>query len=139
MKEKCFQILFSLILILGTSACGDDYYTDDYLRNNDEKLCGKNWQETYETVLDGTETKCIHSIIFSQQRTGKESYIYYKEGQSIPVLEQNYAFYWDWTDNMEAIKLVYGTGTDEKFENVWARESYLSGKLHGKEVTFRKQ
>ena len=28
-----------LILVLGLGACGDDiYYTDDYLRNSDEKL-----------------------------------------------------------------------------------------------------
>lgn len=35
------KILFLLMIVMGLSSCGDEYYTDDYLRNSDEKLCAK--------------------------------------------------------------------------------------------------
>ena len=45
-RLNCTRFALLLILVLGLGACGDDvYYTDDYLRNSDEKLCGKTWTE----------------------------------------------------------------------------------------------
>ena len=50
-----------LILVLGLGACGDDiYYTDDYLRNSDEKLCGKTWTENSKMDND---MKCVHQFL----------------------------------------------------------------------------
>ena len=43
------KILFLLMIVMGLSSCGDEYYTDDYLRNSDEKLCAKKWVEEYTT------------------------------------------------------------------------------------------
>ena len=53
-RLNCTRLaLLLLILVLGLGACGDDiYYTDDYLRNSDEKLCNKIWTEMYETDND---------------------------------------------------------------------------------------
>ena len=50
-RLNCTRLaLLLLILVLGLGACGDDiYYTDDFLRNSDEKLCNKIWTEKYET------------------------------------------------------------------------------------------
>ena len=39
------KILFLLMIVMGLSSCGDEYYTDDYLRNSDEKLCAKNREQ----------------------------------------------------------------------------------------------
>lgn len=35
------KTLFLLVAIVGLSSCGDKYYSDDYLRNSNAKLCGK--------------------------------------------------------------------------------------------------
>lgn len=65
-----FVLLF--IMTLGLGACGDDvYYTDDYLRNSDEKLCGKSWVETYITK-DGVDL-CTHILYFRLDHKGKET------------------------------------------------------------------
>ena len=40
---------------------------------------------------------------------------------------------------MEGLKLDHGAGEVYYFENVWVRQNYLSGKLDGVEVTFRKE
>ena len=37
------KTLFLLVAIVGLSSCGDKYYSDDYLRNSNAKLCGKTW------------------------------------------------------------------------------------------------
>lgn len=57
------KILFLLMIVVGLSSCGDEYYTDDYLRNSDEKLCSKIWVEEYET--DNNEV-CEHYLEFSR-------------------------------------------------------------------------
>ena len=48
-KLNYARFILLLVLTLGLNACGGDdvYYTDDYLRNSDEKLCGKTWSENY--------------------------------------------------------------------------------------------
>ena len=42
------KILFLLMIVMGVSSCGDEYYTDDYLRNSDEK---------FPVPVDGEEVK----------------------------------------------------------------------------------
>ena len=37
------KTLLLLVAIVGLSSCGDKYYSDDYLRNSNAKLCGKTW------------------------------------------------------------------------------------------------
>lgn len=136
--KKIFYNLFLLpVLALCMTACGDDYYTDDFLKNSSDKLCGYVWEEVYDSQLEGVDMTCVHRIKFNK-KDGNESMTYYKEGQSIPVSKTEYAFYWEWCKDMETIQLKYGTGNDEFFENVWVRETYLSGKLHNKTVTFKK-
>ncbi len=34
------KTLLLLVAIVGLSSCGDKYYSDDYLRNSNAKLCG---------------------------------------------------------------------------------------------------
>ena len=40
---------------------------------------------------------------------------------------------------MEGLRLDRGANEVYYFENVWVRQNYLSGKLDGVEVTFRKE
>ena len=45
-----------------------------------------------------------------------------------------------WIDQeMEGLRLDRGANEVYYFENVWVRQNYLSGKLDGVEVTFRKE
>ena len=127
-----------LILVLGLGACGDDvYYTDDYLRNSDEKLCGKTWSENYETDDD---MNCVHQLKFTQDRSGQEIFHYYRLNESRPARTETYNFNWEWIDQeMEGLKLDRGAGEIHYFDNVWVRQNYLSGKLNGIEVTFIKE
>lgn len=132
------QFVLFLIITLGLSACGDDvYYTDDYLRNSDEKLCGKTWSENYATT---DALKCVHQLKFTQDRSGQEIFNYYRAGESRPVRIETYNFNWSWIDQeMEGLKLDRGAGEIYYFDNVWVRQNYLSGKLDGVEVTFIKE
>ena len=136
--KKTFDIWFLLLLMgIGLTSCGDTYYTDDFLNNSSEKLCNCVWEEVYDTYTENMEVECVHRIQFNT-KDGHESVTYFREGQSIPISKQEYAFFWEWGEDMETIKLKYGTGNNDLFENVWVRQTYLSGKLHGKVVTFKK-
>ena len=65
---------------------------------------------------------------------------YYRLGESLPARTLTYTLSWEWIDQeMEGIKLNYGAGKVHYFENVWVRQNYLSGKVDGVEVTFRKE
>lgn len=132
------RFVLLLILTLGLGACGDDvYYTDDYLRNSDEKLCGKTWSESYDTDDD---MRCVHQLKFTPDRSGQEIFNYYRPGESRPASTMTYNFTWGWIDqNMEGLKLDRGAGEIHYFDNVWVRQNYLSGKLDGIEVTFIKE
>lgn len=125
------KLLFMLMIVVGMSACGDEYYTDDYLKNSDEKLCGKEWVEEY-TLDDGRLCKYqLKFAIIKKERTGQETWVYYRQGESRPYETKSKNFSWKWIDNMEAVELNYGAGEIVYFENVWVRENYLSGKLDG--------
>ena len=81
-RLNCTRFALLLILVLGLGACGDDvYYTDDYLRNSDEKLCGKTWTENVEA---DDNMDCVHQLKFSQNRSGQEIFEYYRPGELSP-------------------------------------------------------
>ena len=52
-KLNYARFILLLVLTLGLNACGGDdvYYTDDYLRNSDEKLCGKTWSKIIQKII----------------------------------------------------------------------------------------
>lgn len=127
------KILLLLITVIGLSACGDEYYTDDYLRNSDAKLCSKKWVEEYET--DNAEI-CQHYLEFSAHGGGKETFVYNPLDGRKPY-ESSYRFDWRWVDQtMEGLVLDYGADDIAYFDNVWVREHNLSGKLEGTIVMF---
>lgn len=128
------KILFLLMIVMGVSSCGDEYYTDDYLRNSDEKLCAKKWVEEYTTEnKDGVEVSCSHQLKFAKaDYSGQEIWEYYRSGESRPYETTSRTFTWKWIDKtMEGLILNYGAGEIKYFDNVWVRENYLSGKLNG--------
>lgn len=88
------KILFLLMIVMGLSSCGDEYYTDDFLRNSDEKLCSKVWVEEYET--DNNEV-CEHYLEFSRNGSGKETFKYNPKDGRKPY-ESSYRFDWSWID-----------------------------------------
>lgn len=139
-KLICTSTKFALLLIcvLGLAACGDEvYYTDDYLRNSDEKLCGKVWTEEYVT---DDNMDCIHQLRFAQNRSGQEIFQYYRSGESRPASTVTFNFSWEWLDEeKEGLLIDLGANEIFYFENVWVRQNYLSGMLDGREVTFRKE
>ena len=57
------KTLFLLVAIVGLSSCGDKYYSDDYLRNSNAKLCGKLGDDEFkgchrgDAVRTGTDPK----------------------------------------------------------------------------------
>ncbi len=123
------KILLFCVLTLGLASCGDEYYTDDYLRNSDDKLCGKTWVEEYQTE-DGE--LCKHQMKFAKDYSGREIFQYYRNEESRPYKENSYTFDWKWTDSdMENLEINYGAGDIIFFDNVWVREHNLSGKLDG--------
>lgn len=137
-KLNYARFILLLVLTLGLNACGGDdvYYTDDYLRNSDEKLCGKTWSENYTE----DNMKCVHQLKFTKDRSGQEIFNYYRVGESRPARTESYNFDWEWIDQeMEGLKLDRGVGEIHYFDNVWVRQNYLSGKLDGIEVTFVKE
>lgn len=85
-RLNCTRFALLLILVLGLGACGDDvYYTDDYLRNSDEKLCGKTWTENLEA---DDNMDCVHQLKFSQNRSGQEIFeIIVRENRALRVLK----------------------------------------------------
>lgn len=137
------QFVLLFIMTLGLGACGDDvYYTDDYLRNSDEKLCGKSWVETYITK-DGVDL-CTHILYFRLDHKGKETHKYQKINQdgslSDYYKDSGNTFNWKWMDDkMEGLELDFIDTGVISFDNVWVRENYLSGKLDGEEITLKKE
>ncbi|WP_300695141.1 hypothetical protein [uncultured Bacteroides sp.] len=127
------KILLLLMVVIGLSSCGDEYYTDDYLRNSDEKLCNRVWVEEYET---NDNELCEHYLEFSRNGSGKETFKY-KPIDGRKPYESSYRFDWAWIDNsMEGLILDYGGNDRVFFNNVWVREHNLSGKLDGVIVAF---
>lgn len=127
------KILLLLMVVIGLSSCGDEYYTDDYLRNSDEKLCNRVWVEEYET---NDNELCEHYLEFSRNGSGKETFKY-KPIDGRKPYESSYRFDWAWIDNsMEGLILDYGGNDRSFFDNVWVREHNLSGKLDGVIVAF---
>ena len=127
------KILLLLMVVIGLSSCGDEYYTDDYLRNSDEKLCNRVWVEEYET---NDNELCEHYLEFSRDGSGKETFKY-KPIDGRKPYESSYRFDWAWIDNsMEGLILDYGGNDRVFFDNVWVREHNLSGKLDGVIVSF---
>lgn len=121
------------MVVIGLSSCGDEYYTDDYLRNSDEKLCNRVWVEEYET---NDNELCEHYLEFSRNGSGKETFKY-KPIDGRKPYESSYRFDWAWIDNsMEGLILDYGGNDRSFFDNVWVREHNLSGKLDGVIVAF---
>lgn len=137
------SLILFLLLTLGLGACGgDEYYTDDYLRNSDDKLCGRDWVETYE-VNDGADL-CTHILFFNANHRGKETHKYQKINSNGSLSDfyksQDKSFDWRWLDDkMEGLMLDYIDEGTINFDNVWVRENYLSGKLRGQTVTFKKE
>ena len=128
------KILLLCILAIGFVSCEDEYYTDDYLRNSDDKLCGKTWVDEY--AIEGNEF-CIHQLKFAKDYSGREVFQFYRNGENRPYKENSYTFDWKWTDAaMENIEINYGGGDIIYFDNVWVREHNLQGKLDGVVVMF---
>ena len=130
------KILLLCVITAGLVSCGDDnYYT---MKNSDDKLCGKVWEETYLTTnKEGAEVQCCHQLKFVKGASGQEVWGYYREWETRPYEVVTRYFSWKWTDDvMEGLELDYGASNVVYFDNVWTRENYLSGRLNGKDVLF---
>ena len=104
-------------------SCGDDiYYTT--IQNSDEKLCGKDWTEKYETE-EGT---CTYQLWFENENNQmSKEVIKIVNGSETTTKER--MFTWKWADNSkEALILIFPANEVKYFENVWVRDHYLSGK-----------
>ena len=129
------------MLTFSFASCGDEYYTDDYLRNSDDKLCGKTWVDEYtteENELCKHQLKCAKDQLkFAKDYSGREVFQFYRNGENRPYKENSYTFDWKWTDSaMENLEINYGAGDIVYFDNVWVREHNLQGKLNGAIVMF---
>lgn len=132
--QNYVKILMLCVLTLSFVSCGDEYYTDDYLRNSDDKLCGKTWVEEYNTE---TDELCSHQLKFAKDYSGQEVFQYFRNGENRPYKSESFTFYWKWIDaDMENLEINYGGGDIAFFDNVWVREHNLSGKLEGVVVMF---
>jgi len=132
------RIILLLMITVGLSSCGDEFYNDDFLRNSDEKLCGYVWLEEYVTT-DGD--LCTHKLEFARTGSGREAFEYRRSsGNSWGAIykTETYNFNWTWVNDMEGLELHYGANSTLYFDNVWVREYYLSGNFDGVEVTFRR-
>ena len=128
------KILLLCMLTFSFASCGDEYYTDDYLRNSDDKLCGKTWVDEYTTEENEL---CKHQLKFAKDYSGREVFQFYRNGENRPYKENSYTFDWKWTDSaMENLEINYGAGDIVYFDNVWVREHNLQGKLYGAIVMF---
>ncbi|EGF51714.1 hypothetical protein [Bacteroides fluxus] len=128
------KILLLCMLTFSFASCGDEYYTDDYLRNSDDKLCGKTWVDEYTTEENEL---CKHQLKFAKDYSGREVFQFYRNGENRPYKENSYTFDWKWTDSaMENLEINYGAGDIVYFDNVWVREHNLQGKLNGAIVMF---
>lgn len=124
------KIMLLCVITMGMVSCGDDiYYTT--IQNSDEKLCGKDWTEKYETE-EGT---CTYQLWFENENNQmSKEVIKIVNGSETTTKER--MFTWKWADNSkEALILIFPANEVKYFENVWVRDHYLSGKLDGKTVT----
>ncbi|KAA6345101.1 hypothetical protein EZS27_007293 [termite gut metagenome] len=134
------KIALLLIVLTEFNSC-EAYYTDDYFRNSDAKLCGKLWERQYIV----NDELCTHQLTFritSKGGKGTEIFIYQRSDRygkwEVPYSERSYGFDWEWGDNQyEGIVIDHSTDGILYFDNVWVRGYYLSGYLEGEEVTFR--
>jgi hypothetical protein len=139
---NCIRIaLFLLVLLPGLNSC-ESYYTDDFLRNNDEKLCNELWERKY-MVDQELCTQQLEFLITAKGGKGTEIYSYQRKGGKdswdTPYTTMSYGFSWEWTDDeREGIIIEHTMDGTLYFDNVWVRAHYLSGNLDGEEVTFYK-
>ena len=144
-KFNYVNLFLSLSVIMFFASCGDKYYTDDFLRNSDEKLCGYTWMEKITYVNENDELELmVHTLFFNKGskgsgtgKEGKERYRAISGGrwESIPYKTETFAFNWKWIENYEGLSLDDGKEIT-LFENVWVREFYLSGKYQDEICTF---
>lgn len=132
------KIAFVLVAAMTLAACGDDYYTDDYLKNSDEKLCRKYWVDQYVTADDKL---CTHTIYFDLSGGGSDTKKFQNRegtGWSSQYSQESQTITWMWADkHMETLYITLAKDGMVTFENVWVREQYLSGKLGGNIVSFK--
>ena len=129
------KTLFLLVAIVGLSSCGDKYYSDDYLRNSNAKLCGKTWVNDLEK--NDVDEWVRHTLKFDDNGRLAETYAYYHVNESQPYRTETINLTWSWIDDtMEGIVFDYGVNGVTYFDNVWVREHNMSGKLNGKVVVF---
>lgn len=126
-----------LVVAIGFSSCGDEYYYDDeYLKNSTEKLCGILWQlEEYEDIKT-----IVTTYNFSPNGVGKEIVEIYREGIKDPIQTTSKRIEWKWINNMEGIEVVVLDTPKDRwiyFDNVWVRDYYLMATIDGKSVVFR--
>ncbi|KAA6339324.1 hypothetical protein EZS27_012731 [termite gut metagenome] len=133
------KVALLLTVWIGFNSC-EMHYTDDYFRNSDAKLCNKLWERQY--IIDNE--LCTHQLTFritSKGGKGTEVFIYQRDRYGkwdVPYREISYSFDWEWGDNQyESILIDHSIDGILYFDNVWARDYYLSGYLEGEEVTFR--
>lgn len=132
------NLMLLFVLSLSFASCGDDnYYTDDFLRNSDEKLCSKKWMNDYEQ----DEKRYRRILVFERDYKGRE---YLRTWNKLPSGEWNsehsevmHPFTWAWLNNeKEGLKMDFYGDRTYNFHDVWVRQHYLSGYLNGEEVTF---
>ncbi|KAA6344540.1 hypothetical protein EZS27_007855 [termite gut metagenome] len=134
---KNVKIILFLSILIGFSSC-ENYYTDDFFRNSDEKLCNRLWERTYLI----NDKLCTHQLIFREAPLISSETFEYREKKNsnwndIAYLIQSYSFYWEWSDKeLEGIIIKHPLDGILFFDNVWIRTHYLSGNLSGEEVTF---
>jgi hypothetical protein len=127
------KIILFLAMLTGLGSC-ENYYTDDFFYNSDEKLCNRLWERTY--FMD--DELYTHRLEFRRTSTGiltgTETFEYSNNWGS---RKEEYFFYWEWADKeLEGIIIKHPIGGTLFFDNVWIRTHYLSGNLNGEEVTF---
>jgi hypothetical protein len=128
---RSVKIVLFLTALIGFGSC-ENYYTDDFFRNSNEKLCDRLWERTY--FINNNEL-CTHQLVFKEELIrgnliGTETFEYSGRRESS-------TFYWEWADKeREGITITHPLYGVLFFDNVWVRTHYLSGNLDGEEVTF---
>ncbi|WP_321436998.1 hypothetical protein [uncultured Bacteroides sp.] len=139
MKRKTyFELLLLMVITFSLTACNIQNDDEPY-HNTTDRLCSKNWVETYTTT---DNYYCTHKLSFDYNGSGQELFIYNKldlNGNPLSTVakSESYSFVWKWyNDNNECLELNYGNNNVLYFDNVWVRNDYLFGKFEGKDVTF---
>lgn len=132
-NNKLFIILFSILCLTGLTSCEDDDFDDDYDSPLTALLCDKVWVDFF--MVDNY-TECRRELTFYPNRKGMNYRCYFDVYTGEYLGDEGDPFYWNWTSSyQDAIVLEYPDGVSY-FEDVWIRNSYLSGILDGYEVTF---